>query len=336
MTIAQRNPPSIIILAAGEGTRMRSELPKPLHRIGCAPLLQHVLTTAAALRPEHLVVVVGHGGETVAATARKLAPQVQIVEQSVRRGTGDATRLALAAIALAPGDLLVLYGDTPLLRTATLQAMLDRRADGAAVVALGFETAEPGAYGRLILGDDGGLERIVEARDATPAEAAVRLCNSGVMAFDAEGATRWIAGLRSRTAAGELYLTDVVEAARSEGRRCAVERCDRDECLGVNDRIELAAAEAVFQSRARTMAMAGGATMLAPDTVHLAFDTRLGRDVVIEPHVVFGPGVTVEDGAEIGAFSRLEGCVLRPGARVGPHARVRSPAISTASPSTAP
>jgi bifunctional UDP-N-acetylglucosamine pyrophosphorylase/glucosamine-1-phosphate N-acetyltransferase len=316
-------PAAVVVLAAGGGTRMRSDLPKPLHRIGGASLLRHVLDAAAALSPARLAVVVGHGGPAVAEAARALRPGATIVEQPVRRGTGDAVRCALDALGPLAGDLLVLYADTPFVRPATLARLLDARAAGAAVAVLGFEPAEPGGYGRLILGPDGGLDRIVEAADATPAERAVRLCNSGVMALDAARAPGWIAGLSAANAKGEIYLTDVVAAARAQGAPCAAETCDAAETLGVNDRADLAAAEAAFQVRARAAAMAGGATLVAPETVFLAFDTALGRDATVEPFVVFGPGVTVEDGVRVGAFSRLEGCAVRAGAEVGPYARLR-------------
>jgi bifunctional UDP-N-acetylglucosamine pyrophosphorylase / glucosamine-1-phosphate N-acetyltransferase len=320
---AERPPAAVVVLAAGGGTRMRSDLPKPLHAVAGAPLLRHALDAAAVLAPRRLAVVVGHGGPAVAAATRALRPDALIVEQPVRRGTGDAVRCALDALGPLTGDLLVLYADTPFVRPRTLARLLDARAAGAAAAVLGFEPADPGGYGRLILDEDGGLDRIVEAADATPDERAVRLCNSGVMALDAARAPGWIAALTAANAKGEYYLTDVVAAARSEGARCAAVACDPTETLGVNDRADLAAAEAAFQARARSAAMAAGVTLAAPETVYLAFDTVLGRDVTIEPFVVFGPGVTVEDGVAIGAFSRLEGCVVRAGAHVGPYARLR-------------
>lgn len=316
-------PAAIVVLAAGEGSRMRSTLPKPLHAVGGAPLLAHAMATAAALAPLRLAVVVGHGAEAVAAAALAVDPAAIVVEQPVRRGTGDAVRCALAALGPLSGDLLVLYADTPLLRPETLRRMIAARAEGAAVVALGFETADPGAYGRLALDDAGDLDRIVEAADTTAEEAAIRLCNAGVMALDAARAAGWLAQLRDDNAKGEFYLTDVAALARAEGLRCAAAICDASETLGVNDRAELAAAETAFQGRARAAAMAAGTTLVDPATTFLAMDTILGRDVVIEPFVVIGPGVRIDDGAWIGAFSRLEGCRVGPGARIGPHARLR-------------
>jgi bifunctional UDP-N-acetylglucosamine pyrophosphorylase/glucosamine-1-phosphate N-acetyltransferase len=315
---------SVIVLAAGAGTRMRSDTPKPLHAVAGAPMLTHALAAAQALAPARLAVVTGPGaaGERVAAAARRAAPDVRVAVQAVQRGTGDAVAAALPALDPDGGALLVIYADTPLLRAATLAAMAQAAQDGAAVVALGFEPADPTGYGRLIEGPE-GLQRIVEHRDATGAERAVGLCNAGAMALRADRAAAWLGALQPRNAQGELYLPDVVALARAEGLPCAVVRCAADEALGVNSRAELAAAEAAFQARARAAVMEAGATLTAPDTVFFAHDTRLGRDVTVGPNVVFGPGVRVEDGAEIRAFCHLEGCVVRSGAIVGPFARLR-------------
>jgi bifunctional UDP-N-acetylglucosamine pyrophosphorylase/glucosamine-1-phosphate N-acetyltransferase len=320
-------PLAVVVLAAGAGTRMRSAIPKPLHAVAGAPLLAHVLAVARRAA-ERLIVVAGQGFDQVAAAVARLAPEAVVVEQAERLGTGHAVRCAAPALEGFAGDVLVLYADTPLLRAETvarLRAALAGRdgEQGAAVGVLGFEPAEPGGYGRLILDGEGGLARIVEARDAAEAERAVRLCNSGVMGFAWPEARPWLDGLSNANVKGEYYLTDLVAAARAAGRRAAVALCPEEETLGVNDRADLAAAEAAFQRRARAAAMAGGATLVAPETVFLAHDTVLGRDVTIGPNVVFGPGVTVEDGVEIGAFSWLEGCVVRAGAAVGPYARLR-------------
>jgi len=323
MTDVASRPTAVVVLAAGAGTRMRSAIPKPLHMVARAPLLAHALRAAEALAPDRVVVVVGHGGEAVAAAARRLRPGAVIVEQAPQLGTGHAVRCALPALEGFDGDVAVLYADTPFVRPASLRALSAARAAGAAVAVLGFEAAVPGGYGRLIRDADGGLARIVEAADADDAARAVTLCNSGVMMFEAARGRRWLAALSNANAKGEYYLTDLVAAARAEGVRCAVAQCAEAETLGVNDRAQLAAAEAAFQARARAAAMAAGATMIAPETVHLAFDTVLGRDVTLGPNVVFGPGVTVEDGATIAAFCWLEGCVVRAGASVGPFARLR-------------
>ena len=315
---------ALVILAAGSGTRMRSALPKPLHAVGGLPLIGHVLAAGATLAPERLVLVVGEGGAQVAAAARALAPEALVVEQPVRQGTGDAVRCALPALEGFAGRVIVLYADTPFLQPETLAALA---ASPGAVSVLGFEAAVPGGYGRLIRDADGGLARIVEAADATEAERAVTLCNAGVMAFDLAPARGWLSELSNDNAKGEYYLTDLVGLACADGQPCAVVQCAETETLGVNSRAELAQAEAVFQSRARAAAMAGGTTLTAPETVFFSHDTQLGRDVTVAPNVVFGPGVTVEDGVEIGAFCHLEGCTLRSGAAVGPFARLRPGAV---------
>ena len=320
---ASEPPLAVILLAAGAGTRMRSAVPKPLHRVGGASLLRHVIALARSARPERIIVTAGEGFEAVVAEAASCAPEAVVVEQPARLGTGHAVQCAAPALEGFRGVVLVLYADTPLLRGETLAELRGAVAGGAAVAVLGFEAAAPGGYGRLVRDRTGGLERIVEAKDANAAERAITLCNAGVMGFAWPDAVPWLAGLSNANAKTEYYLTDLVAAARAAGRRAAVALCPESETLGVNDRADLAAAEAVFQARARAAAFAGGATLTAPETVFLAYDTVLGRDVVVGPHVVFGPGVVVEDGVEIGAFCHLEGCVIRAGASVGPFARLR-------------
>jgi bifunctional UDP-N-acetylglucosamine pyrophosphorylase/glucosamine-1-phosphate N-acetyltransferase len=244
------------------------------------------------------------------------------VRQEAQRGTGDAVLRARAGLGGFQGDLLVLYGDTPFVAPDTLRAMRAARTEGAAVVVLGFEAADPGRYGRLVTRGD-RLERIVEFADADAAERAIRLCNSGVLCADAATLFALLDRVGTANAAGEVYLTDVVGLAAADGLEARVVRCDEAETLGVNTRADLAAAEAAFQARARAAAMEAGATLVAPDAVWLAWDTVLGPDVVVEPGVVFGPGVRVEEGARIRAHSHLEGCVVGAGATVGPFARLR-------------
>ncbi|HUF86464.1 MAG TPA: bifunctional UDP-N-acetylglucosamine diphosphorylase/glucosamine-1-phosphate N-acetyltransferase GlmU [Thermohalobaculum sp.] len=318
-----RTPAAVVILAAGQGTRMRSDRPKVLHPIGGTPMLHHAMRAALSLGPERIAVVVSDAAGAVADAARALAPEARICEQAERLGTGHAVRQAEAALEGFAGDLFVLFADTPFLSAGTLGRMRAARAAGADIVSLGFEAAEPGGYGRMVTGPGDALERIVEARDASEAERAIRTCNSGVLAADAATLTRLLARVSNRNAKGEYYLTDVVALARAEGLTARLVRCDEAETLGVNDRVELAAAEAAFQARARRAAMLAGATMTAPETVFLAWDTAIGRDVTIGPHVVLGPGVEIADGAEIRAFSHLEGCRVGPGAVVGPFARLR-------------
>jgi bifunctional UDP-N-acetylglucosamine pyrophosphorylase/glucosamine-1-phosphate N-acetyltransferase len=322
MSASPDRPVAVVILAAGKGTRMRSDIPKVLHPIGSAPMLHHAMRSALSLAPERLAVVVGHGAEAVGEAARALAPEARVCLQAAQRGTGDAVRAAERALEGFEGDVVVLFGDTPFVRADTLARLREARARHDLAV-LGFEAAAPGRYGRLVTGADGALERIVEARDATEAELAIRLCNSGVMAADCRTLLGLLEGLSAENAQGEHYLTEAVALARRAGLSAGVVECAQAETLGVNDRVELAAAEAAFQARAREAAMRAGATLTAPETVFLAIDTRLGRDVTVEPHVVFGPGVSVADGATIRAFSHLEGAEVGEGCVIGPHARLR-------------
>jgi bifunctional UDP-N-acetylglucosamine pyrophosphorylase/glucosamine-1-phosphate N-acetyltransferase len=315
-------PTALIILAAGQGTRMNSDLPKVLHRVAGAPLLAHAIAAGAALAPGRTVVVAGHGGAAVAAAAAAHAPGAETVEQQERLGTAHAVLQARAALEGFAGDAFVLYGDTPFIRPETLARMAEARRAGNAVVVLGFDTPEPGRYGRLVM-ENGRLTRIVEARDATPAERAITLCNSGVVCADAALLMELAAAVGNDNASGEYYLTDIVEIANKTGHACTAVTCDEAETMGVDSRADLARAEAVFQARARAEALETGVTLTAPETVFFAHDTVIGRDAVIGPHVVFGPGVTVETGAEIRAFCHLEGAHVGRGAVVGPFARLR-------------
>lgn len=314
---------AVVILAAGKGTRMNSALPKVLHPIAGAPMLHHAQRAALALEPARMVVVTGHGGEDVAKAARMLVPDTAICEQAQQLGTGHAVRMAEAALADIKCDVFVLYGDTPFIAPETLARMRSVLAAGAGVVALGFEAPDPGGYGRMVVGTDNRLERIVEAKDATDAELAIRLCNSGVMAADRATMFRLLGQVANANAKGEYYLTDVIGLAHGEGIDCRVVRCPEAETLGINDRAQLAGAEAAFQARARRTAMMAGCTMTAPETVYLGWDTQIGRDVTIEPHVMIGPGVSIADGAWIGAFSHLTQAEIGAGAKVGPFARLR-------------
>ncbi|MFY9205336.1 MAG: bifunctional UDP-N-acetylglucosamine diphosphorylase/glucosamine-1-phosphate N-acetyltransferase GlmU [Yoonia sp.] len=312
---------ALIILGAGMGTRMNSELPKVLHQIGGAPMLVHAMRAGATLNPEKTVIVAGHGAEAVSKAALAYDPDAETVLQTEQLGTAHAVAQAGAALEGFEGDALVLYGDTPFIGSETLEAMAVARGLHDVVV-LGFEAADPGRYGRLITKGD-ALERIVEFKDATDEERAVTLCNSGVIAAKSSVLFDLIAAVGNDNASGEYYLTDIIGIARSKGLSSTVVRCDEAETLGVNSRAELIAAEADFQARARTAAIEDGVTLLAPDTVFFAYDTYLGRDAIIEQNVIFGPNVTVESGAKIRAFSHLEGCHVSQGATVGPYARLR-------------
>lgn len=310
---------TLIVLAAGQGTRMNSDRPKVLHRLAGAPLLHHALRAGQMLGPERTVVVTGHEAGAVAKAARDFDPEIMLAHQAEQRGTAHAVAQALPLA--GPGDALVLYGDTPFVSPETLEALQEARARHAVVV-LGFHAADPGRYGRLIA-DGETLERIVEFKDATAAERAITLCNSGVLCADAALLAGLVAGVGDDNAAGEFYLTDVVGLARARGLSAGVVICDEAETLGINTRAELAAAEAAFQARARAEALETGVTLIAPETIFFALDTVVGRDAVVGPNVVFGPGVTIESEAEIRAFCHLEGCHVSRGATVGPFARLR-------------
>ncbi|WP_112381009.1 bifunctional UDP-N-acetylglucosamine diphosphorylase/glucosamine-1-phosphate N-acetyltransferase GlmU [Sphingomonas carotinifaciens] len=317
-------PVAAIILAAGKGTRMKSDLHKVLHPIAGQSMLLHLLDAAGTLSPERTVVVTGAGREQVEAAVAPLG--VSTALQAEQLGTGHAVAQAEDALAGFDGDVLILYGDVPLVRAETMRAMLERlnAADAPAVVVLGFRPADPGAYGRLIVAEGGDrLEKIVEYKDASDAERAVTLCNTGLMAARSADLFALLGRLGNDNAAGEYYLTDVVEMSGS----AAVIEADAGEVTGVNSRGELAAVEALWQQARRARAMAEGATLIAPETVWFAHDTVIGRDVTIEPNVVFGPGVTVADGVTIHGFCHLEGATIGPKAEVGPYARLRPGAV---------
>ena len=312
---------SLVILAAGMGSRMNSARPKVLHPIGGAPLLAHAMRAGDSLEPERVVVVTGHGAEAVAKAAKAANPEVLIAHQAEQLGTAHAVAQARAALAGFDGDVVILYGDTPFVSPETLERMCEARARHAVVV-LGFEAADPGRYGRLVLNGE-MLERIVEFKDATEAERAITLCNSGVVCADASVLFQLIDSVGNQNAAGEYYLTDIVAIARQKGLSVGAVRCDEAETLGINTRAELAAAEVAFQTRARAEALENGVTLIAPETIYFSLDTVIGRDAVVGPNVVFAPGVTVESDATIRAFCHLEGCHVSRGATVGPFARLR-------------
>jgi bifunctional UDP-N-acetylglucosamine pyrophosphorylase / glucosamine-1-phosphate N-acetyltransferase len=311
---------AVLILAAGQGTRMKSALPKVMHRIANRPMIEHVVAAARPLEPERLIVVVGPGMEAVAAM---VAP-AEVVLQETPRGTGHAVLAAHAALEGFRGDLLVLAGDVPLLRTETLAELLAerRRAPAAAAVVVGMRPPDASGYGRLIM-KDGMLEAIVETRDCTAEQATITFCNAGIWAIDGAELFSLLDTLRADNAQGEYYLTDIVRAARARGLPCRAVEASADELVGVNNRAELAAAEALMQRRLRHAAMAAGVTLVDPDTVYFSADTRIGRDSVVGPFVVFGPGVTIGERVEIPAFCHMVGATIDDGASVGPFARLR-------------
>ncbi len=314
-----------ILLAAGKGTRMKSRLPKVMHRIAGRTMVGHVLDRLAPLGLSRVVVVVAPGMDDVTA---EVAPGPTAI-QADQLGTGHAVGCAKAALTGFKGDVLVVYGDTPFVSTETLHRLLERRrqADNPAIVVLGMRPADPSGYGRLVQGADGGLDRIVEHKDATEAERAIGLCNSGVMAFDSTVLWSLIDKLDNKNAKGEFYLTDCIAHARGAERRCAIVEAPAEELLGVNSRAELAGAEALFQEAMRRKAMEEGATLTDPGSVFFAADTRIGQDVVIGPNVQFGPGVEIADEVEIRAFSHIEGARIERGATIGPFARIRPGSI---------
>ena len=311
-----------IVLAAGEGVRMRSARPKVLHELAGRSMLAHTLSAVLEGASGDIAVVVGPDRDSVAAEALKVAPRAKVVVQAERRGTADAVLAARGQIAQGYDDILVAYADIPLIKPATLAALRAELARGADVVALGFEAADPTGYGRLI--ERGGrLIAIREHKDATAEEKASRLCNAGPIAFSGAEALKLLDAVTPNNAQNEYYLTDIVEIANAQGLVAQALAADKKEVMGVNDRSQLAQAEAALQDRLRRRAMAEGATLIAPETVFIAFDAKIGRDVLIEPHVVIGRGVVIEDGAVIRAFSHLEGARVAGGASVGPFARLR-------------
>ena len=313
-----------IILAAGKGTRMKSQLPKVLHKLAGATLLAHVLNAAKAAGIDHTAVVVGPGMEEVGAAAGALAPKLQVFVQPEQQGTADAVKAARQAFEDFAGHVLILYGDTPLLRPETLDGVRRELEAGADLVVIGFEAENPTGYGRLLLDDRGRLEGIREEKDASEEERALTLCNSGIMAFRS---SKTLLGLLGRigndNAKREFYLTDAVALARGDRLEARMVLSNSEEVLGVNSRAELAQAEGAMQRRLRAAIMANGATLIAPDTVFLSHDTRIGKDVLIEPHVVIGERVVIEDGATIRGFCHIEGARIGPNAMVGPFARLR-------------
>jgi len=311
-----------IVLAAGEGTRMRSALPKVLHAIAGRSLLAHVLRAVAETKVTAAAVVVGPNQEAVAAEAERVLPGAQCFVQHERRGTAHAVLAARPALERKADDILIVYGDTPLIRAATLNKLRAPLAAGAAVVVLGFRPADPSGYGRLVVNGK-KLTAIREEADASEAEKAIGLCNGGIMALAGTHALSILDRIGDNNRKREFYLTDAVEIARSMKLDAAVVEAEEDDVRGINTKAQLAEAEAVLQQRLRKAALEAGVTMVAPDTVFLSADTTFGKDVVIEPYVVFGDKVTVEDGAVIHAFSHLAGAHVGKKCSVGPFARLR-------------
>jgi len=316
-------PVAAIVLAAGKGTRMKSEMHKVLHPIAGRPMLAHLLASVNELEPERLVVVVGSGREQLEPLVRDLGGK--IATQEPQLGTAHAVAQAQSALAGFEGDVLILYADTVLVSAGTMARMLERlnAADAPTVVVAASRPTDPLAYGRIVADSGGRIEKMVEYKDASEAERAIGLCNSGMMAVRAADLFPLLARVGNDNAAGEYYLPDIVMLAAADGRRSAVIEVDPAETAGVNSRAELAAIEAQWQRARRERAMADGVTLIAPETVYFSHDTEIGRDTVVEPNVVFGPGVSIAGHARIRAFSHLEGATIAQGAEIGPYARLR-------------
>jgi bifunctional UDP-N-acetylglucosamine pyrophosphorylase/glucosamine-1-phosphate N-acetyltransferase len=314
----------VVVLAAGMGTRMKSSRAKVLHPVGNKAMLGHVLDLASSIGASGCSVVVGPEMDEVRALIQSEMPEASIFEQTERLGTAHAVLAAKEALqTLKAGYVLVLYGDTPLMTKAALEGLINELEKGAAVGVLGFDAVNPTGYGRLIRSDEGGLEAIVEEKDASDEQRRITICNSGVMGFKAAHMLPFLDQISNDNANGEYYLTDAVHLARQAGHSAIVSLCDEDDVLGVNDRVQLSEAEAIFQRRAREAAQRNGATLIAPETVFFSADTKIGLDVLIEPNVFFGPGVTVADNVTIHGFSHLEGANLSEGVVIGPYARLR-------------
>jgi bifunctional UDP-N-acetylglucosamine pyrophosphorylase/glucosamine-1-phosphate N-acetyltransferase len=314
---------ALIVLAAGQGTRMKSTLPKVLHKAAGRSLLGHALAAAAEVQPGHTVVVVGPGMEPVEKEAQRFIPGTRIALQPQQNGTAGAVSAAKSALAGFSGTIIVLYGDVPLVKPQTIMAMAQAVTADTPLAILGFRAADPRGYGRLILSASGMIGAIREELDATPEEREINLCNSGIISIDSNLLWRLLSKVGNDNAKGEYYLTDLIEIAATEGLSCGLIECPEQEVMGVNTRKQLAQVERRLQEKYRDAAMAGGATLIAPETVFFSADTKVGSDVVVEPHVFFGPGVEIGNNVGILAFSHIEGARIADGARIGPFARLR-------------
>ncbi len=312
-----------IILAAGKGTRMKSATPKVLHKVGGRAMMAWTADLATKLGCEKTIIVVGPQFEDVHQAAVTLVGAENVCVQETQSGTATAVQAASSALKGFEGEAIVLYADTPLIPEEVALGAFTSIEEGASISVLGFEADDPGGYGRLILGEDGGLDRIVEAKDASPEEYAVRLCNSGVMAAPWPLMEELLGEVKNDNAKGEYYLTDLVGLARKRSLKAAAVSCREDDVLGVNSRVQLAEAEAVFQQRARIRFMEEGVGMIDPNTVYFSWDTQIGNDVFVEPNVVFGPGVSIASNVTIKAFCHFEGASVSEGAVLGPYARLR-------------
>ena len=314
---------ALIVLAAGKGTRMKSTLPKVMHRVAGRSLLGHVLSSASGLLPKQVVVVAGPDMESVGAEACRYFPDCAVAIQEERKGTAHAVSTAKDSLAGFSGTILVLYADVPLIQAASIKALAAKVDTETVAAVLGFEAVDPHGYGRLFRAKNGGIFAIREELDTSAQEKKISLCNSGIFAVNSEVLWKLLPQIKNENAKKEYYFTDMVELVAKTGMRVGLVTCLEAEVVGVNDRIQLSAVEATLQGQYRRSAMLGGATLMAPDAVYFSADTKIGTDVVIEPNVFFGPGVTVGDNVHILANSHLEGASIGSGARIGPFARLR-------------
>ena len=314
---------ALIVLAAGKGTRMKSALPKVMHKAAGRSLLGHVLTAASALKPKQAVVVVGSDMQAVGVEAHRFLPGCVLAVQNERKGTAHAVSMAREGLARFSGTILVLYGDVPMIGAAALDALAAKIDESTPASVLGFEAADPHGYGRLVKTASGSIEAIREELDASVAEKAITLCNSGIIAAKSDVFWKHLALIKDNNAKKEFYLTDLIELIAKSGSKVGLVTCSEAEVAGVNDRVQLAGIEAELQAQYRRKAMLAGATLIAPDTVYFSADTKTGTDVVIEPNVFFGPGVKVGDNVQIFANSHIEGTTIGNDAKIGPFARLR-------------
>ncbi len=314
---------AVVILAAGQGTRMQSETPKVLHKIAGMPMLGHVLNLADDLGANPPIVIIGHKAAEVKKYVKNQKINASCIKQEKQLGTANALQCVQKLFESYNGNLLVLYGDVPFIKTSTINAMLNQIRLGSDLAVLGFETNEPSSYGRLIVGQNRNVSKIVEEKDATPSQLNIKICNAGIYCGSAQLIFTLLSGVKNKNAKKEFYLTDIFHAATKKGFRTSLSLAAEDETKGINSKKDLAEAEAYFQNQLRQKVLGKGATLVDPKTIYFAYDTKVAADTVIHPNVVFGPAVELEKNVEILPFSHLEGCTIASGSRIGPFARIR-------------
>ena len=318
---------SVLILAAGKGSRMQSKLPKVLHEVGNAPLIYYPIELARNVGANKIVCVVGKNSSDIKDKISSFSDDTEIVEQIKQLGTGHAVLCAEQSFSKSNENILILYGDCPLISEKSIKELLKLKNTGVDLAVLGFESQNPKGYGRMVLDSTGGLKKIVEAKDATREESNVTFCNSGIMIAERETVYTLLKNVSNKNAAGEFYLTDLVKMANEKNLVVRATRCPENEAQGINNRLDLAKAEEYFQTSKRLEALEKGVTLVAPDTVFFSFDTELGIDTVVEPNVIFGPGVSLKANVKIRSFSYLEGCLVKSKVTIGPFARIRPETI---------